>query len=123
MITFSCFVFQAIYDDHLCANVIIALGFGGGGILLSGNPRLDFPYLLPFQSFLEFFDFEETNLRNLLTFDWFKMEYICKDQQWVCEQEETATILANLRRELKSVKFDSDYVESLMRNNSFISDN
>ena len=41
------FFFQAEYKEHLCSNLIVSVGFGQGDIILAGDVRSGYSFILP----------------------------------------------------------------------------
>ena len=73
-------------------NIISKLGFGPGPlkrfIYMMGPsaPRPGFPYLLKIGSEGWTLDIPYENPEDFVTYEWFKINVICKDQMWICEQ-------------------------------------
>ena len=51
---------------------------------MTGNFRRHFPLLLPVLSSRDFYQISYDQIVTLLTFQFFKEEFICKDQAWLC---------------------------------------
>ena len=74
-------VFQAKYNKRLCVNVIAEIGFGPGALKKKGAH--DAVYILnPNEKGIFFFS--QDHIQTQLTFDWFKRNIICDEQEWVC---------------------------------------
>ncbi|XP_075262734.1 uncharacterized protein LOC142354345 isoform X2 [Convolutriloba macropyga] len=81
---------SAEYNDTLCVNVIWAVGFGTGKMVSKGIDSRSDLLIFPPKDFPHVNLFHIDSVRGWLTFDWFKQNYICKDQPWVCDNQEPA---------------------------------
>ncbi|XP_075256965.1 uncharacterized protein LOC142349364 isoform X2 [Convolutriloba macropyga] len=74
------------YDPELCSHIITVLAFGTGRgppyhhqKLINGN------FILKYGTEVKKFKYKR--IEKELTFDWFKHNILCKDQQWMCAEE------------------------------------
>ena len=76
-------MFQAKYYRHLCVNVISGLGFGLGKMESRGTIH-QAPFVLTpnNKKMIHFFSYGD--IRNQLTFDWFKLNVLCDEHPWIC---------------------------------------
>ncbi|XP_075255588.1 uncharacterized protein LOC142348209 isoform X1 [Convolutriloba macropyga] len=74
---------KAKYNKNLCVNVVTTVGFGLGRLQMDITHNADFLLTPNTKGVLHFFSYRE--LRDYLTFDWFKYNFICDEQNWVCE--------------------------------------
>ena len=80
----SSFRFQNRYDPSACVNIITRVGFGKGHFRSIGV-RVGRPYVLPLTAengTTHFFNYKQ--IKQVLTFDWFKHNVVCRDQVWLC---------------------------------------
>ena len=76
-------LFQVFFDKSSCLNVLTKLNFGLGNLKISGGAlERDYSLYVPGSSSVFLFPWQD--LRNLLTFDWFKLNVVCKEQPWIC---------------------------------------
>ena len=83
---FSFHLFQVYYNTKNCANIIVPLGFGQGGLHLSGSVTHT-PFIFPphgNEENIVFFSF--AGVRNELTFDWFNQHVVCMAHSWICRE-------------------------------------
>ena len=52
------------------------------------------------------------SIQSILTFDWFKENYICKDQPWVCDFDESHEDLMRLEQERTDSGMSHETIES-----------
>ena len=76
--------FQVKYIKNLCCNVITLIGFGKG-TLSNHTFRHRAMTLLMDSEHKRFHFFDPDTIVQMLTFDWFKYNYICHEQPWVCD--------------------------------------
>ncbi|XP_075257044.1 uncharacterized protein LOC142349398 isoform X2 [Convolutriloba macropyga] len=79
---------MAYYDPKACANIITRVGFGRGQFRRIGV-KYGPPFIFPFRSrndTVHFFFY--TQVRKFLTFEWFKENVVCRDQEWLCSNFE-----------------------------------
>ncbi|XP_075251516.1 uncharacterized protein LOC142343980 isoform X2 [Convolutriloba macropyga] len=81
---------MAEYNSTLCLNVIYQLGFGTGGLTLRGDFQSNTFIILP-QNYPDVHLFHASTIQQYLTFDWFKENYICIEQPWICTIEHNQT--------------------------------
>ncbi|XP_075263814.1 uncharacterized protein LOC142355585 [Convolutriloba macropyga] len=72
------------YDPLLCINVISQVGFGIGDLFIDGANDHIPSFMIPRGRRESVFVFTRQSIEYRLTFDWFKMNYICRDQPWIC---------------------------------------
>ncbi|XP_075256412.1 uncharacterized protein LOC142348796 [Convolutriloba macropyga] len=72
------------YIKNLCCNVITLIGFGKG-TLSNHTFRHRAMTLLMDSEHKRFHFFDPDTIVQMLTFDWFKYNYICHEQPWVCD--------------------------------------
>ena len=61
------------------------VGFGVGPIHIIGANN-DIPtFFLPRGTMESVFLFTRETIERRLSFDWFKQNYVCQDQPWICE--------------------------------------
>ncbi|XP_075244006.1 uncharacterized protein LOC142338230 [Convolutriloba macropyga] len=70
------------YYRHLCANVVSSVGFGPGPLKKITTHRATFILTPNDSGILYFFRYED--VERFLTFDWFKLNIICAEQEWIC---------------------------------------
>ncbi|XP_075264550.1 uncharacterized protein LOC142356548 [Convolutriloba macropyga] len=90
---------SAFYWSKICMNVILGVGFGPGPLMreniLEEIPNA--PYIFPGQEFSQSIGipgipsavFGYVNPGVDLTFHWFKVHIMCKDNPWICERNRT----------------------------------
>ncbi|XP_063728143.1 uncharacterized protein LOC134855529 isoform X2 [Symsagittifera roscoffensis] len=83
---------QSVYNEELCVNIINLVGFGQGGFKLRGGHQ-EAPYVIRTNSSIDVF-IRGTIQRNL-SFDWFKSNFICRRQPWICEEFPVYSLLDN----------------------------
>ncbi|XP_075247717.1 uncharacterized protein LOC142340858 [Convolutriloba macropyga] len=77
-------------------NIITKLGFGKGELVRTNYPfrhmpqRYGYPYLLSSSNDSAYW-FPYSNPGKRLTYWWFKNNFICKDQPWICNVGEAST--------------------------------
>ena len=74
----------AFYNNTLCVNVIVQVGFGIGALHIEGANDATSVFILPRGSRESVFMFIGEMIEHQLTFDWFKVNYICRDLPWIC---------------------------------------
>ncbi|XP_063728592.1 uncharacterized protein LOC134856158 [Symsagittifera roscoffensis] len=79
----------AEYSDSLCSNIISAVGYGEGNVMYRGRVSLERPFLLPVNMARDFYIIPYDRFRALMNFRWFKEEFLCRDQPWMCNNEQT----------------------------------
>ncbi|XP_075265066.1 uncharacterized protein LOC142357307 isoform X2 [Convolutriloba macropyga] len=75
---------QALYNETLCLNVIVQLGFGIGQIQIEGANSSIPSFIIPRGRRDSVFLFYRHAIEHRLDFDWFKQNYICRDLPWIC---------------------------------------
>ncbi|XP_075262845.1 uncharacterized protein LOC142354436 [Convolutriloba macropyga] len=75
---------QAVFDATLCRNIIVQIGFGIGQLKIEGGSKITDLYFMPSHSELDIHLFNRLTIEEWLTFDWFKLNYMCKEQYWIC---------------------------------------
>merc|ERR1712062_566522 len=89
---------EAYYDPLCHRNMILKVGFGRGALVRANHPsdeggfiqqREGYSYLLsyPYLNGLHANVFPYDNVQWHLTYWWFKQNIICRDQEWICDQE------------------------------------
>ncbi|XP_063720355.1 uncharacterized protein LOC134846874 [Symsagittifera roscoffensis] len=77
---------KAKFEEGLCMNVIIQVGFGEGDLRFGGSFSDHFDFALPYKYGRQRLTVSLQQLQqNLITFQWFKSHYICRDQPWLCQ--------------------------------------
>ncbi|XP_063724193.1 uncharacterized protein LOC134851852 [Symsagittifera roscoffensis] len=88
---------SSFYVPTMCRNVVMAVGFGPGGLLREMNHdngvAESAPYLIPGHEFhpsvaipnIPSISFDYFDPGSQLTFQWFKTHIMCKDQHWICD--------------------------------------
>ncbi|XP_075254671.1 uncharacterized protein LOC142346063 [Convolutriloba macropyga] len=79
----------AVYEQSICSNVILQIGFGPGSLIIQGHIRHQTQYIFPFQEGREPYIISSTELESVISYEWFKFAVICGDQPWVCEEFES----------------------------------
>ncbi|XP_075256004.1 uncharacterized protein LOC142348516 [Convolutriloba macropyga] len=74
----------AKYNKQLCTNEIQKIGFGQGGMKVHGG-RLTANFTIPPSHRRPAYAFSYHNLVEKLTFDWFKLNILCKCRPKICE--------------------------------------
>ena len=66
-------------------NIVYKIGFGHGPLKVMGATRMC-PFLLPPSFAREAFFIDNDRLEDIVTFDWFKVNFICPGRPWICEE-------------------------------------
>ncbi|XP_075257610.1 uncharacterized protein LOC142349748 [Convolutriloba macropyga] len=77
----------AEYQEHLCSNLIVSVGFGQGDIILAGDVRSGYSFILPVFWASDFFIVPDGRFRSFIRFSWFKEQFLCHEQPWMCNLE------------------------------------
>ena len=75
----------AFYSTTLCVNVIVQVGFGIGSLQIDVANNVTTTFILTRGSMDSVFMFKREMIQQQLTFDWFKVNYICRDLPWICQ--------------------------------------
>lgn len=87
---------MATYLPNVCQNMILEVGFGPGQLRTSFHPSVveGAPYVLAGEELgdvgigqIQSKTFDFYNVRSELTFRWFKHNIMCRDHQWICQDE------------------------------------
>ncbi|XP_075241835.1 uncharacterized protein LOC142336796 isoform X2 [Convolutriloba macropyga] len=83
---------KARFSEELCMNVITLVGYGTGNIRISGDYKNNTDFLLvqrmPLENFandLRVYRVASQNLAKDFNFNFFRNNFICKAQPWMCE--------------------------------------
>ena len=81
---------QAYYHPDCRVNVITKIGFGTGGLVRQNHPYIYSPYMPEIDYYFGNNDLSTSrkipfgNPGQLITFEWFKQNMMCRDQSWIC---------------------------------------
>ena len=75
---------DAVYSEDLCANVIVQVGFGIGPLGIANGNNDSQIFMLPQGTMENAFLFTRATIEARLNFDWFKLNYVCQEQPWIC---------------------------------------
>ena len=85
---------QSFFHEPCQVNVITKIGFGEGDLVRAKYPhysfaaRPEFDYQLGSIEPILTIPYENTG--DFLTFGWFKLHVMCREQPWICWQDEYA---------------------------------
>ncbi|XP_063728207.1 uncharacterized protein LOC134855601 [Symsagittifera roscoffensis] len=74
---------KAHFNRNLCVNLISEVGFGTGELVINGHYHDAF-FLLSEGNNKMFHFFPYYNIKDQLTFEWFKLNIMCDEQPWIC---------------------------------------
>ncbi|XP_063728184.1 uncharacterized protein LOC134855576 [Symsagittifera roscoffensis] len=74
---------KAHFNRNLCVNLISEVGFGTGELVIFGEYHNAF-FLLNEGNNKMFHFFPYNNIKDQLTFEWFKLNIMCDEQPWIC---------------------------------------
>ncbi|XP_063718739.1 uncharacterized protein LOC134845652 [Symsagittifera roscoffensis] len=76
---------SAYPNPDLCLNIITEVGFGTGPMKpFLGHPNPHYPLVFPDMPGVNRVRFPFHRPENLLTFQWFKHNIMCRGQPWIC---------------------------------------
>jgi len=96
------------YEESICANIITGLSFGNRftgipGVRYIGDLHWDKELLFP-SGDENIRSFMANNTEELLTFDWFKFNVMCKEQPWICHTDWTTDLTSSEIQVLQSLR-------------------
>ncbi|XP_075257637.1 uncharacterized protein LOC142349762 [Convolutriloba macropyga] len=83
---------KAQFNSLLCKNVISEVGYGRsrGEVRIEGDVYEEVDFVFPPNGRMNIFKFKRNQLRNTLTYAWFKQYVICQEKTWVCKATENS---------------------------------
>ena len=92
-----CSCFQAHFTPKVCLNIISQVGFGSGELKTAGNFSTAMGFAFPFKYKQDNLIFSMSQLHfGHLTFAWFKQQFVCPDQPWLCNDDTPQNIRQNV---------------------------
>ncbi|XP_075261351.1 uncharacterized protein LOC142353047 isoform X2 [Convolutriloba macropyga] len=89
---------KAIFAPEVCLNVISQVGFGSGPLRTAGTFSTEMGFAFPFTYGQENIIFSVKDLQiGELTFSWFKEQFVCQEQPWLCQDLHTTASMRHAR--------------------------
>ncbi|XP_075261905.1 uncharacterized protein LOC142353531 [Convolutriloba macropyga] len=88
---------KAHFTPKVCLNIISQVGFGSGELMTAGNFSTAMGFAFPFKYKQDNLIFSMSQLHfGHLTFAWFKQQFVCPDQPWLCNDDTPQNIRQNV---------------------------